>query len=93
MKDRTVKQVQCGSEVLVGRERVNEDQGEGIWLVDFIYLWENRTKKPLVIALSGQGGGQEGGNQGGEMAGRSNQCKSIQNSHNESSLNNEYILI
>jgi hypothetical protein len=34
----------------VRRRRVNEeDEGEGIWLMDFIYLYET-TMKPLAIA-------------------------------------------
>jgi hypothetical protein len=31
---------------------VNEDEGDGIWLMDFIYM----SIKPLAIALSGAGG-------------------------------------
>jgi hypothetical protein len=33
---------------------VNEgDEGKRIWLMDFIYMYEDRMKKPLGIALSG----------------------------------------
>jgi hypothetical protein len=38
MKDRSVKLVQC-VEVHVGGRRVNEED-EGTWLMDFIYLYE-----------------------------------------------------
>jgi hypothetical protein len=39
MKDRTIKWVQWGG--ASGRGRGNEgDQGEGIWLMNFIYLYE-----------------------------------------------------
>jgi hypothetical protein len=42
MKDRTVKLVQCmWREVLVREGRVNGgDEGEGIWLMGFIYIHE-----------------------------------------------------
>jgi hypothetical protein len=30
------------------------DSGDGIWQMDFIYLYEIEQKKPLAIALSGQ---------------------------------------
>jgi hypothetical protein len=40
-----------------GRRRVNEgDEGEGIWLMDFIY----KTKKPLANLLSWVGRGLRG---------------------------------
>jgi hypothetical protein len=40
----------------VGGGGVNEgDEGEGIWLMDFIYLYEIEPKKPLTIVLSGAG--------------------------------------
>jgi hypothetical protein len=36
----------------VGGGRAKKDQGDGIWLMDFIYLYET-NKNPLAIALSG----------------------------------------
>jgi hypothetical protein len=73
-----------------GRGRVNEgDEGEGTWLVDFIYLHE--IKKSLAIAVSGAGKGLRGRDGGGNLT--NVQCKPIWNCHNESPLYNEYILI
>jgi hypothetical protein len=47
--------------------------------------------KPLAIALSGTGGSRRGGDDGVSLT--NEQCKPIQNCHNESPLYNEYILI
>jgi hypothetical protein len=53
-----------------GRGRMNEgDKGEGIWVMDFIYLYEieQRKKKPLAIALSGAGRRLRGREDGGDL--------------------------
>jgi hypothetical protein len=55
-------------------------------MVDGLHL-QNRTVKPLVVALSGLKGRDGGGNL------TNVQCKPIWNSHNELLLYNEYILI
>jgi hypothetical protein len=54
-------------------------------------LIQNRTKKPLVIALSGAGRVLMGVDSGGYLD--NVQCKPVQNCHNESPLYNEYILM
>jgi hypothetical protein len=42
--------------VLVGGGRMNErGKGEGIWLIDFIYLHEIEQRKHIAIALSEAG--------------------------------------
>jgi hypothetical protein len=41
MNDRNVKSIQCVGEYFSDRRRVNgSDEGEGIWLMDFIYIYE-----------------------------------------------------
>jgi hypothetical protein len=67
----------------VGGEWVNEeDEGEGIWLMDFYIHIQNGIKKPLAIALSEAGRGLSGGDSRGNLT--NVQCKPIWNYHNES---------
>jgi hypothetical protein len=50
-----------GGEVPVGGRRVNEgDEGEGIWLMDFIYLYEIKQRNLLHFLEVGQGWSQGG---------------------------------
>jgi hypothetical protein len=74
--------------MLVGGGRVNEGDGEGIWLMVFIYIHE--MMKHLAIVLSGQGRGCRGDG-GGNLT--SVQCKATGNWYNEFLLYNEYMLI
>jgi hypothetical protein len=55
-----------------------------------IPIW-SKTKKPLIIALSGTGWGGWGRNKGGNVT--NVQYKSNQNCHYESPLYNEHMLI
>jgi hypothetical protein len=53
-------------------------------------LTQNKTMKPLTIAVSGVGlRGRDGGGDSNHVQ----QCKPTQNCHNESTLYNKYILI
>jgi hypothetical protein len=50
-----------------GKGRVNEgDQGESIWLMDVIYLYD-RTKKLFAVALSGARRGLRRREDGGDL--------------------------
>jgi hypothetical protein len=55
-----------------------------------IFIW-NRTKKPLAIALSGEGREMKGRDDGGNLT--NVQYNPNYNFHYESPLYNEYILI
>jgi hypothetical protein len=71
----------------VGGGMVNGgDEGEGIWLMGFIYIYETSYN---YFKCGGLGMG--GGDGRGDLT--NVQCKSIQNYHNESPLYNKYILI
>jgi hypothetical protein len=75
---------------LVGGGKVKErDYGEGIWLMDFIYLYETELKN-LAVALSGVGKGLRGRDNGGNV--NNVQYKSNRNCHYNPPYN-EYIQI
>jgi hypothetical protein len=72
----------------MGGQRVNEgDQSEGIWLMDFIYVYELEQETSCNCFKWG-GRRLRGRDDGGDV-----QYKSNRNCHYESSLYNEYILI
>jgi hypothetical protein len=52
MKDKTVIGTVCGS--TCGGRVNEEDDGQGIWLIDHIHIW-NRIMNLFAIALSGIG--------------------------------------
>jgi hypothetical protein len=56
-QDCKIGTVYAGRALLVGRGMKEGDEGDSIWLMDFIYLYETELKKPLAIALVGWGGG------------------------------------
>jgi hypothetical protein len=61
-------------------------------MVDGLHiLIQNRSKKPLAVALSGAGRWLRGRDGGGDLT--NVQYKPIQNCHYESPLYNEYIII
>jgi hypothetical protein len=59
------------------------DEGEGIWWMDFVYLYEieQRTKKPLASASSGVEKGSKGRDDMGNLTNA--QCKPICNCHDK----------
>jgi hypothetical protein len=60
MKDKKVKQVLSREWVPVGGGRVNEGvEGKQIWLMYFVYAYENRKLKPVEIVIRSREGGEE----------------------------------
>jgi hypothetical protein len=66
------------------------DEGEGIWLMGFVYLYETELKIPLQL-FKWEGRGLRGRDDEGNVT--NVQYKSNWNCHYESPLYNEYILI
>jgi hypothetical protein len=67
--------------VEVGRVKEG-NQGDSVWLIDFIYLYETELKKPPATALSEVGRGLRGRDNGGNV--NSVQYRSNWNCHYES---------
>jgi hypothetical protein len=68
--------------VPIGVGRVNEgDEGKRIWLNWLHIHIQNKTMKPLAIALSGAGRGLQGGDGKGDLT--NVHCKAIRNCQNE----------
>jgi hypothetical protein len=61
---------------------VKEDDNDGIWLMDFIHLFETELKKPLAISLSGVGSKLIGRDNGGNV--NNEQYKTNQNCYYKS---------
>jgi hypothetical protein len=51
MKDTSVQEDHLGVD-MKGRERVKEVKSGWKWSMNFVYLYENRTVKPLVNIIS-----------------------------------------
>jgi hypothetical protein len=74
----------------VGENLNGEDEGEGIWWMSFIFIYEIYDGTSCSCIKWG-GEGLKGWDGGGDLT--NVQCKAIQNCHSEVPLLNEYMLI